>query len=230
MATGWTCGDSALAIAIETLPTGPIDSRFPPAKPRAITTPPNCCGTPPPLARLPSSFGCAGPHLRARRGASRSSAREDLAVVGIVEVLAHLPRIWRASANSSPPRRARKARSRHPDRLPRLPLPRRRKLKRLGIPVVYLVAPQVWAWRKGRVKTMRRIIDRLLCIFPFEEAFFREHGVPVDLYRPSPGLAGEARRSPGMSFSGNTTFPRTVHWWQCSPAAAAAKPFATCPR
>jgi lipid-A-disaccharide synthase len=45
--------------------------------------------------------------------------------------------------------------------------------------VVYLVAPQVWAWRRGRVKTMRRIIDRLLCIFPFEERFFRDHGVPV---------------------------------------------------
>jgi lipid-A-disaccharide synthase len=43
--------------------------------------------------------------------------------------------------------------------------------------VVYFVAPQVWAWRKGRVKTMRRVIDLLLCIFPFEEAFFREHKV-----------------------------------------------------
>src|SRR6185437_9617153 len=54
-----------------------------------------------------------------------------------------------------------------------------RKLKRLGIPVVYLIAPQVWAWRKGRVRTMRRVIDRLLCIFPFEETFFRQCGVPV---------------------------------------------------
>ena len=43
--------------------------------------------------------------------------------------------------------------------------------------MVYFVAPQVWAWRKGRVKTMRRVIDLLLCIFPFEEAFFREHKV-----------------------------------------------------
>jgi lipid-A-disaccharide synthase len=51
------------------------------------------------------------------------------------------------------------------------------RLKRFGVPVVYLVAPQVWAWRKGRVKTMRRIIDRLLCIFPFEEKFFLRHGV-----------------------------------------------------
>jgi lipid-A-disaccharide synthase len=53
------------------------------------------------------------------------------------------------------------------------------KLKKLNTPVVYLVAPQVWAWRQGRVKTMRQIIDKLLCIFPFEEAFFQKHGVPV---------------------------------------------------
>jgi lipid-A-disaccharide synthase len=53
------------------------------------------------------------------------------------------------------------------------------KLRKSGLPVFYLVAPQVWAWRKGRVKTMRRLIHRLLCIFPFEEAFFRRHGVPA---------------------------------------------------
>ena len=45
--------------------------------------------------------------------------------------------------------------------------------------MVYLIAPQVWAWRKGRVRTMRGVIDRLLCIFPFEEAFFQLHEVPV---------------------------------------------------
>ena len=46
-----------------------------------------------------------------------------------------------------------------------------RKLKRLGIPVVYLVAPQVWAWRKGRVKVMPRLMDRLLCISPSKRPF-----------------------------------------------------------
>ncbi len=45
--------------------------------------------------------------------------------------------------------------------------------------MVYLIAPQAWAWRQGRVKTMRATIDRLLCIFPFEEAFFTRHGVPT---------------------------------------------------
>jgi lipid-A-disaccharide synthase len=123
-------------------------------------------------------FGCAGPHLRAA-GADPVIRTEDLAVVGIVEVLAHLPRIWRrfqtlvAAARERRPQVAILTDS--PDFHFRVAV----KMKALGIPVVYLVAPQVWAWRRGRVKTMRRIIDRLLCIFPFEESFFRENGVSV---------------------------------------------------
>jgi lipid-A-disaccharide synthase len=54
-----------------------------------------------------------------------------------------------------------------------------RKLKRQGVPIVYLVAPQAWAWKQGRVKTMRATLNRLLCIFPFEEEFFRKHDVPT---------------------------------------------------
>lgn len=104
---------------------------------------------------------------------------EDLAVVGIVEVAGHLPRIWRRF------RRLIGAAARFKPDLailtdsPDFHFRVARRLEKLGIPVVYLVAPQVWAWRKGRVKTMRGVIDQLLCIFPFEEAFFREHGVPV---------------------------------------------------
>jgi len=70
-----------------------------------------------------------------------------------------------------------------------------KKLKRQGIPVVYLIAPQAWAWRQGRVRTMRATIQRLLCIFPFEEEFFRERGVPTS-YIGHP-LAGMVR--PSMS-------------------------------
>ena len=116
---------------------------------------------------------------------------EDLAVVGLVEVLEHLPRIWRrfrelvAAAKAKRPSLAILTDS--PDFHFRVAA----KLKQMGVPVVYLVAPQVWAWRQGRVKTMRRIIDKLLCIFPFEEAFFRKHGVPVT-YIGHP-LAGRVR-------------------------------------
>ena len=123
-------------------------------------------------------FGCAGPHLR-EKGVRPAIRTEDLAVVGIVEVVGHLPRIWRryreliAAARAERPDLAILTDS--PDFHFRVA----RRLKALGIPVAYLVAPQVWAWRKGRVKVMRRIIDRLLCIFPFEKEFFESHGVPV---------------------------------------------------
>ncbi len=135
-------------------------------------------------------FGCAGAHLR-DAGLRPVIRAEDLAVVGIAEVVAHLPRIYRrfreliAAAAREKPDLA--ILTDAPDFHFRVA----KKLKKLGIPVVYLVAPQVWAWREGRVKTMRRIIDRLLCIFPFEEAFFRERGVPVT-YIGHP-LAGRVR-------------------------------------
>lgn len=123
-------------------------------------------------------FGCAGPQLR-EAGVEAVIRSEDLSVVGIVEVLGHLPRIWRRFRTL-----IRAAARRKPDLAiltdsPDFHFRVARKFKRLGIPVVYLVAPQVWAWRKGRVKTMRSVIDRLLCIFPFEEEFFQQHGVPV---------------------------------------------------
>jgi lipid-A-disaccharide synthase len=54
------------------------------------------------------------------------------------------------------------------------------RLAKQGIPVLYMVAPQAWAWRRGRVRRMRRAITRLLCIFPFEEDFFVKSGVPAE--------------------------------------------------
>src|SRR6202023_1142763 len=118
---------------------------------------------------------------------------EDLAVVGIVEVIAHLPRIYRRFKTL-----IEAAKNRRPDLAiltdsPDFHFRVAAKLRKLDIPVVYLVAPQVWAWRKGRVKTMRRIIDRLLCIFPFEEEFFRTRGVDA-VYVGHP-LAGRVQPS-----------------------------------
>ncbi len=104
---------------------------------------------------------------------------EDLAVVGLLEVVEHLPRIWGkykelvAAARAKKPSLAILTDS--PDFNFRVGM----SVKKLGVPVVYLVAPQVWAWRQGRVHTMRKFVDQLLCIFPFEEEFFRKHQVPV---------------------------------------------------
>jgi lipid-A-disaccharide synthase len=55
-----------------------------------------------------------------------------------------------------------------------------KKLKRLGIKVIYYISPQVWAWRSGRVRTIRKHVDRMLVILPFEEDFYRRNGVEVD--------------------------------------------------
>jgi lipid-A-disaccharide synthase len=121
-------------------------------------------------------FGCAGPRMQAA-GVRAVVDSRSLAVVGIVEVLRHIPRIYgefRKLVSA--------ARTERPDIAiltdsPDFHLRLARKLHAQGIPVVYLIAPQAWAWRQGRVKTMRRTVQRLLCIFPFEEAFFWKHGV-----------------------------------------------------
>lgn len=102
---------------------------------------------------------------------------ESLSVVGLAEVLGHLPRIYGQFRQL-----VRAAAVERPDFAiltdsPDFHLRLARKLKHLGIPVIYLVAPQVWAWRQGRVRAIRETVRRLLCIFPFEEAFFLRHGV-----------------------------------------------------
>ena len=117
----------------------------------------------------------------------------SLAVVGLVEVVAHIPRIYGeyrkllAAAATARPDLAILTDS------PDFHLRVARKLHRQGIPVVYLVAPQAWAWRKGRVREMRRTLHRLLCIFPFEEEFFTRHGVPTTyIGHPLAGLVRPA--------------------------------------
>ena len=147
--------------------------------------------------RLPEArfFGCAGPRMRAV-GVEAIVESESLAVVGLVEVLEHLPRIYgeyRKLVRAMEERRPQLAiLTDSPDFHFRVAA----QAKKRGIPVAYLVAPQVWAWRKGRVKTMKKIIDELLCIFPFEPAFFHGQGMPQATYIGHP-LAWMAR--PSMS-------------------------------
>jgi lipid-A-disaccharide synthase len=121
-------------------------------------------------------FGCAGPRMQAAGVRAVVDAR-SLAVVGIMEVLRHIPRIYGEFRKL-----IRAAKAERPDIAiltdsPDFHLRLARKLHAQGIPVVYLIAPQAWAWRRGRVKSMRQTVARLLCIFPFEEAFFWKYGV-----------------------------------------------------
>src|SRR5580704_17172550 len=121
-------------------------------------------------------FGAAGPRLR-DQGVEMVVDSASLAVVGLAEVVSHLPRIYREY------RKLIRAARAHPHDLalltdsPDFHLRLARQLKRMGVPVFYLVAPQVWAWRQGRVRAIRERVDKLFCLFPFEEPWFRERGV-----------------------------------------------------
>jgi len=101
----------------------------------------------------------------------------SLAVVGLVEVVTHIPRIYGEYRKLLNAARAERPAVAILTDSPDFHLRVARRLKKLGIPVFYLVAPQVWAWRKGRLPLMRRTIERLLCIFPFEPEFFARHGI-----------------------------------------------------
>lgn len=124
-------------------------------------------------------FGCGGPRLGAAGAELLVQARE-VTVVGLVEVLAHLPRIYRLH------RRLRRAmRQRRPAAVilvdfPDFNLPLARAAARQGIPVIYFISPQVWAWRERRVEIIRRTVRRMICIFPFEPAFYARHDIHVE--------------------------------------------------
>ena len=123
-------------------------------------------------------FGCTGPRMR-RAGVETVVDSSSLAVVGLVEVLSHIPRIYGEYRKLSTV-----AQRTRPDLAiltdsPDFHLRLARRLLRDKVPVVYLVAPQVWAWRKGRLPLMRRTLRHILCIFPFEQDFFRGHDIPA---------------------------------------------------
>jgi lipid-A-disaccharide synthase len=121
-------------------------------------------------------FGVGGAALRAAGCETVVDAR-DVCVLGLVEVVAHLPRIYREFH-----RLLAEADRRRPDAAILVDFPDfnfrlARQLHARGIPVFYYISPQLWAWRAGRVKLVRRYIRKMLVIFPFEEQFYRARGV-----------------------------------------------------
>ena len=123
-------------------------------------------------------FGVGGERMRAA-GVELVAHIQDLAVVGITEVIGHLPRIYKIFRRMATEIARRKPALFVPIDFPDFNLRLARRAKALGIPVTYFIAPQVWAWRKGRLSTMRRVVDHVVSIFPFEEAFFRAARIPV---------------------------------------------------
>jgi lipid-A-disaccharide synthase len=137
-------------------------------------------------------FGVGGERMRAA-GCDIAVNAKDLAVVGITEILSHLPKIWDLFHKLISETDKRK-----PDLAVVIDSPAfnwrvARQMKKRGIPVVYYVCPQFWAWRQGRVRLLRKYVDKALVIFPFEERFYRDRAVDaefvghplVDIPRPA---------------------------------------------
>jgi lipid-A-disaccharide synthase len=128
------------------------------------------------LAPGAAFFGMGGEKMQAA-GCELKVHAKDVAVVGLVEVLTHLPAI-RRHFNDLVAEAAR----RKPDAavlidFPDFNLRLARELYRLGIPVFYFVSPQLWAWRTGRVKQIKKYVRKMIVIFPFEQEFYAQHGV-----------------------------------------------------
>jgi lipid-A-disaccharide synthase len=120
--------------------------------------------------------GVAGPRMRSA-GCAAWYDTDSFSVMGLTEVLAHLPRLWRLRAALR-----RRIVAFRPDVFigvdyKEFNLGLARQLKREGLCTVQYVSPQVWAWRQGRARTIGEAVDLILCLFPFEPDFYREHGV-----------------------------------------------------
>src|SRR5215813_10382489 len=123
-------------------------------------------------------FGMGGEKMRAA-GCELLVEAKAVAVVGLVEVVRHLPHIRQHFRHL-----AEEAAKRKPDAavlidFPDFNLRLARELHRLGVPVFYFVSPQIWAWRSGRVKQIQKYVRKMIVIFPFEQEFYRKHGVDV---------------------------------------------------
>jgi len=141
-------------------------------------------------------FGVGGEQMR-NAGCELLADAREIAEVGIVEVIRHIPIIYRRFRQV-----VREARQRRPDAavlidFPDFNLRLARELHRLRVPVVYYVSPQLWAWKQRRVERVRRYVRQMVVIFPFEEKFYRECGVAATFVghpladRPQPAISRE---------------------------------------
>lgn len=123
-------------------------------------------------------IGVGGPLMQAE-GLHSLVPMDDLAVMGLVEVITHLPRLLAHRKHI-----VQQLTQSKPDIFigidaPDFNLPIARRLKALGITTMHYVSPSVWAWRQGRIKGIKKSVDHMLCLLPFEKAFYDEHGLPA---------------------------------------------------
>ncbi|MEO5348454.1 MAG: lipid-A-disaccharide synthase [Magnetococcus sp. YQC-3] len=159
-------------------------------------------------ARFPrlDAWGVGGVRMRSAGLQGRFDVN-DLAVVGLVEVVRHFPRLWRVFFYLVRLLEVERPRLLITIDLPDFNFLLARRAKALGIPVVHYVSPQVWAWRRGRVNRIARLLDHLLVLFPFEPAIYAQTSLPVTfvghplthLAVVAPGTREAVRRSLEMA-------------------------------
>ena len=113
-------------------------------------------------------------------GQQRIVRAEDVAVMGITEILRHIPRIL-----ASYRRLVRSIRAQRPDVAVLIDFPDvnfrlAKHLKRMGVPVIWFVSPQLWAWKRRRLRWVQQRVSKMLCIFPFEQPFYAGRGVTAE--------------------------------------------------
>lgn len=127
----------------------------------------------------PQFFGVGGKLMR-EAGFDTIVDAHDISVIGLAEVVTHLPMIRRAFK-----RVIREAEQRKPDAailidFPDFNLRLARELHKRQIPIIYYVSPQLWAWRQGRIRQIQKYVRKMLVIFPFEKEFYQGHQVDVE--------------------------------------------------
>jgi lipid-A-disaccharide synthase len=120
--------------------------------------------------------GMGGPRMAAA-GVRLVQRSEEVAVVGFSEVLVHLPALRRAMERLGQVLERERPDLLVPIDFPDFNLRLARRARRAGVGVVYYVSPQVWAWRRGRIRAIRRMVRRMLVLFPFEVEFYERAGV-----------------------------------------------------
>jgi lipid-A-disaccharide synthase len=128
----------------------------------------------------PSSrfFGIGGKRMEAE-GVEILFPMENLAVVGIVEIVSQIPRIRKIFRRIHNEVKARNPKAAVLIDSPDFNLRLAKRLKKLDVPVLYYISPTVWAWRRGRLRAIKRNVSKMLLIFPFEEAIYKEEGIPA---------------------------------------------------
>ncbi|HEY8997954.1 MAG TPA: lipid-A-disaccharide synthase, partial [Edaphobacter sp.] len=121
-------------------------------------------------------FGLGGLEMEAA-GVDRTVRAEDVAHMGITEVIRHAPRVYGAYRSLVAAIKQRRPQAAVLIDFPDVNLRLARELKALNIPVVYFVSPQLWAWKRRRLEWVQQRVDRMMVIFPFEEEFYRARGV-----------------------------------------------------